>query len=590
MTKRLFTYVDNTTGKYRDHDENADSLKLLTLELGASILSETKLAKLIDGADAADEHIHDGRYFRQNQHIDVRDNVNGLGVPVITDDVTGYIDLSFIDTATLTGSLSHSNLADLGNDDHLQYIRVDGTRAFTGAQSMGNFKLTEVADPTAAQDAATKGYVDSVAVGLAPKGDVRVASTGDLNLASMPATVDGVTLANGDRFLVKDQTDLTQNGIYIFNGAGNAATRSPDQDNAPLSEIVNGVWIPLVLEGATWESHSFLITSQGTGANGEHIIGTDNIEWSLFSKPFNQYWQLGGNSTDAVEDLGSTTAFDVNFIRNSEIFLRLDGTNGVRTYKPLSIGTDGSIVGQIADFGDGELFIGASNSEVGVTGFTHGLFLRSGNATGALNSQYAIVRSGNAVDGNSGDTSIRSGNSTNGNSGNVIIQSGTAGGTRGNVVLNGATIQASAAQIKDVQDPTDLQDAVTVNYLNQFVQGLNPELTADGAVDAGDLVIMTGNNTAGVYSTITGDQPVVGIAIESALDTETFRYKTVDFILTGVLTGATAGTTYYWNGTGFQTALPSGANENVYKAGVAVNATDLALSLEFIVKRNASGV
>jgi hypothetical protein len=590
MTKRLFTYVDNTTGKYRDHDENADSLKLLTLELGTSILNETKLAKLIDGADAADEHIHDGRYFRQNQHIDVRDNVNGLGLPVITDDVTGYIDLSFIDTTTLTGSLSHSNLADLGNDDHLQYIRVDGTRAFTGAQSMGNFSLTNVADPTNAQDAATKAYVDNVAVGLSPKGDVEAASTGNLNLASMPADVDGVTLANGDRFLAKDQTVATENGIYVFNGVGVAATRSADQDNAPLAEIVNGVWIPLVLGGATWEGHSFLITSQGSGASGEHVIGTDDIEWSLFSKPFGSNWQLGGNTLDAIEDMGSLNNFDVNFIRNSEIFLRLDEITGVQTYKPLRIGTDGSIVGQIADFGDGELFIGANNNEVGSTGLTHGLFLRSGNATGALNSQYAIMRSGNAVDGNSGQVTIRSGNSTNGDSGDVAILSGTAGGVRGNVVLNGASIQASAAQIKDVQDPTDPQDAVTLGYLLALADGLNVALVADGAISKGDLVIMTGNNIAGVYSTITGDQPVIGVAIDDALDTEEFRYKTKDWRLEGVLTGATAGTTYYWNGTTLVTTLPSGGNANVYKVGVAENATDLLVDVEFIVKRNASGV
>ena len=40
------------------------------------------------------------------------------------------------------------------------YILASGIRAFTGNQSMGSHKLTNVLDPTTDQDAATKKYVD----------------------------------------------------------------------------------------------------------------------------------------------------------------------------------------------------------------------------------------------------------------------------------------------------------------------------------------------------------------------------------------------------------------------------------------------
>lgn len=56
---------------------------------------------------------------------------------------------------------------------------------------------------------------------------VRAASIANLNLASMPAAVDGAALTlSVDTFLAKNQTAPEQNGVYLFNGAGAAATRA----------------------------------------------------------------------------------------------------------------------------------------------------------------------------------------------------------------------------------------------------------------------------------------------------------------------------------------------------------------------------
>lgn len=59
----------------------------------------------------------------------------------------------------------HGALTGLADDDHTQYVLADGTRALTGDLSMGSNKLTNVTDPTSAQDAATKAYVDANAGG-----------------------------------------------------------------------------------------------------------------------------------------------------------------------------------------------------------------------------------------------------------------------------------------------------------------------------------------------------------------------------------------------------------------------------------------
>lgn len=93
-------------------------------------------------------------------------------------------------------------------------------------------RILNLPDPTLAQHAATKAYVDSAVEGLAWKDSVRVASTANINLSSPGATIDGVTMATNDRFLAKDQTTASQNGIYIWNGAAVAATRAPDMNSA----------------------------------------------------------------------------------------------------------------------------------------------------------------------------------------------------------------------------------------------------------------------------------------------------------------------------------------------------------------------
>jgi hypothetical protein len=67
---------------------------------------------------------------------------------------------------------------------------------------------------------------------------VRAATTADITLSGSQ-TIDGVTLVDGDRVLVKDQTDASENGIYIYNSGG-TWTRATDFDEATPEEISQG--------------------------------------------------------------------------------------------------------------------------------------------------------------------------------------------------------------------------------------------------------------------------------------------------------------------------------------------------------------
>ncbi len=148
----------------------------------------------------------------------------------------------------------------------------------SGAIAMGTSKITGLGDPTAAQDAATKAYVDSVAEGLKPKQAVRAATTANIDLDNDledADTLDGVTLATGDRVLVKDQTAAEENGIYVVVASG-TASRAADFDSlSPIDEI-NGAYVP-VQEGTANAGKFFVQT--GTVAT----LDTDAVDFVFFN-------------------------------------------------------------------------------------------------------------------------------------------------------------------------------------------------------------------------------------------------------------------------------------------------------------------
>jgi hypothetical protein len=98
----------------------------------------------------------------------------------------------------------------------------------TAAVSLNSQRITNLAEPSASTDAATKNYVDSVAQGLDVKASVVAATTANITLTA-PQTIDGISVIAGDRVLVKNQTTASANGIYVV--AAGAWTRAVDADS-----------------------------------------------------------------------------------------------------------------------------------------------------------------------------------------------------------------------------------------------------------------------------------------------------------------------------------------------------------------------
>lgn len=85
------------------------------------------------------------------------------------------------------------------------------------------------------------------------KSSVRVVATANVPLAAPGSTLDGVTLASGDRLLLTGQTNAAQNGVYVWTGPLVALTRARDADTA--KELNTGAQVPVEegsAAGTTW--------------------------------------------------------------------------------------------------------------------------------------------------------------------------------------------------------------------------------------------------------------------------------------------------------------------------------------------------
>lgn len=212
-------------------------------------------------------------------------------------------------------------------------IRADGGQAFTADQSMGSHKLTNVQDPTSDQDAATRAWVlAQLSGGVTPHATAtRAATTANITLAN-EQTIDGVSVVDGDRVLVKNQSSSEDNGLYIV-ADGGSWTRADEFDS--WSEVPGML---VSVEEGTANADTLWLSTADLGGT----LDTTAITFIQLPGPNDI---VAGNGLTRSGQTLNVVAGDGSIVANAdEIHVGVSGSGAITGGGALAVAVDGSTI------------------------------------------------------------------------------------------------------------------------------------------------------------------------------------------------------------------------------------------------------
>jgi len=221
-----------------------------------------------------------------------------------------------------------SNLSDLVSSSTARTNLGLGTIAVQGANSVSisGGSITGIGSPSSNSDVAIRSYVDDAVAGLRTRTIAECCSTANVNISNgleAGDTIDGVTLVAGDRCLLKNQTDATENGLYLAVSSG-AASRDPEHNT--IAELSGGMVV--VNQGTANDNKIFLCTTDSDGS-----LGSTNITYTVITP----------SNTGTVTSIGLTQSGSEFTIANTPVTSAGNITLDVNRISATKIGANTNI-------------------------------------------------------------------------------------------------------------------------------------------------------------------------------------------------------------------------------------------------------
>jgi len=266
----------------------------------------------------------------KNHWIDLREVINipsGGGAGTVTS-VAESTDASYL---TVGGSpITTAGTITINKTDGLTANQVVATP--NGAPGKADLRALVAADlpntaVTPGSYAYMSGTVDAqgrltaASSGIAPRNtaywrqNARLCTDVAISVTSAPATIDGVTAVTGDRILVRNQSNPNrpQNGLWVYQGAGNAMTRPTDYAAGSTTDAYKGIMV-YIEEGATQKQFVFILVTAGAITIDSTITTWDNAGivsalgvQDVSNKSFGASIFYDGTTINANQGLNDTT-------------------------------------------------------------------------------------------------------------------------------------------------------------------------------------------------------------------------------------------------------------------------------------------
>ena len=385
----------STTGLLTNTDWNTFNSKLGTTSTFVGDVSGVYSATSVDklkGAALSITSLTSGNFLKYNgtnwinTNLANADITTGLGYAPMNrsgDTMTGLLVLSADPSANL-GSATKQYVDAVTTASAAAYVRKDGTVAFTSAQSLGSNKLTFVADPAAAQDAATKNYADTKLFGKT--GTAPAAGQDGQSLRWNNASLAWEYFANstGSVTSVASGTGLT-GGPITTNGTISLASTTVTAGSYGTSTSIPALTVDA--QGRLTAVTSLAIPSANTSTTGL----LTNTDWNTFNS------KLGTVTTHAGDVSGLYNALSVDKLKGAALsitslatgnVLKYNGTNWINTNlanADITTGLGYAPVNMTGDTMTGALISAAGTAaapSIGVGATTLGLFSGGTNILG----------------------------------------------------------------------------------------------------------------------------------------------------------------------------------------------------------------